>query len=245
MNSRWIERRMRRALRKLGVDVHRYPSGDGIARCVSLMNSSGVDLVVDVGASDGGFARDLFDRGYEGRLISFEPLANPFRELLHQTKKYSGWQAVNAAVGESGGNVAIHVAGNNGESSSLLPMMERHRIAAPETSYVGIEECRMVRLDEFLLSMFRDEVPRFFLKVDVQGREEQVFEGCVGLPENLICGLQVEMSFEPLYEGSTEWSSVMTYAKGLGLDLVFLRPGFSDQDGWLLQADAFFFRRIK
>lgn len=242
---RAIERAARSFLRRTGMDLHRYPSGDGIGRSVALMRRSGVDLVVDVGANDGGYARDLFERGYGGRLISYEPVLQQFQVLARRASRRKSWHVVNAAVGEYEGTTTINIAGNNGESSSLLPMLTRHREGEPASAYVGSQECRLVRLDQSLPSLLGESLSSFFLKVDVQGRESQVLEGCEGLVQaGLICGLQVEMSFVPLYEGGTSWEEVLGFAASVGLELVYLRPGFSDDNFRLLQADGFFFRRL-
>jgi FkbM family methyltransferase len=238
------ERSVRGVLRRVGVDIHRYPAGDGIARAIALMKSAGVDLVLDVGASDGGYARDLRERGYQGRLISFEPLAEPYQRLAATAEKFPAWTTVNSAVGSRNGTVTLNVAGNNGESSSTLPMLQRHIDGDPSTSYVGTEQCQILRLDRYLPEVMAEDLAPFFLKIDVQGSEGDVLEGCEGLVnEGLLAGLQVELSFAPLYEGATSWRSVFDFAEQARMELVFLRPGFSDKANYLLQADAFFFRR--
>ena len=52
-----------------------------------MLERAGVDLVLDAGASDGGFAFELRDAGYKGRIISFEPLQKPYRSLLAKARK--------------------------------------------------------------------------------------------------------------------------------------------------------------
>lgn len=224
--------------------MHRYPSGDGIARILSLMEQTGIDLLVDVGASDGGYAQDLHERGYAGRLVSYEPLAEPYSRLHSKALAAARWTAVNAAVGDTDGSVTLNIAGNNGESSSSLPMLDRHVAGDPTTAYVGTEECRSVRLDTSLPELLGASLEPFFLKVDVQGNEMKVLEGCRGLIDRgLLHGMQVELSFVELYEGATRWRDVFDFAESQKMELVFLRPGFSDPYHYLLQADAFFFRQ--
>jgi FkbM family methyltransferase len=213
---------------------------------VSLLVEAGVDLVVDVGASDGGYARDLRDRGYRGRLVSFEPLITPFGKLAESAQRDDRWFAVNSAVADIDGVLSINIAGNNGESSSVLPMLDRHVKADPSTSYVGTQESTVRRLDTVLPEVLGSGLSPFFLKIDVQGSELQVLNGCRELiQQGLLVGLQIELSFVPLYEGAAVWRDVFDFAESHSLELVYIRPGFSDQQHRLLQADAFFVRNHK
>ena len=63
---------------RLGLDVQRYPGSDPLHGLSLLLRHLAVDLVVDVGANDGGYARSLRRLGYAGQIVSFEPLAGPF-----------------------------------------------------------------------------------------------------------------------------------------------------------------------
>ena len=60
---------------RVGLDVQRYPQSDPLHGLSLLLAHLGIDLVLDVGANDGGYARTLRRLGYRHRIISFEPLS--------------------------------------------------------------------------------------------------------------------------------------------------------------------------
>lgn len=72
-----LPRRLRRAVRRLGIDVVRHrPAGHDLVR---LLHRYEIDLVLDVGAHRGDFGALLREAGYRGRIVSFEPLRGPRR----------------------------------------------------------------------------------------------------------------------------------------------------------------------
>jgi FkbM family methyltransferase len=156
------------ALRRFGMDVVRYQaSSHHLARRASLLRTHGVDLVVDVGASDGDYANELRRLGYRGRIASFEPLPVAMARLNRRRRKDSSWTAYNIALGDEDAETTIHVAGNS-SSSSILEMLPNHERLAPGSANIGDVRVTVRRLDGMA-----DEVignaRRPFLKVDTQG----------------------------------------------------------------------------
>lgn len=82
-----------------------------------------------------------------------------------------------------------------------------------------------------------------FLKVDVQGFEKQVLAGGSSTVRNCCVGIQLELSFLPLYEGGMLIREALDIAYSLGFTLTGLSPCFVDvPSGRTLQADGTFFR---
>jgi FkbM family methyltransferase len=228
-----------------GLDVLRYPESDPLHGLNRFLSHLAVDLVVDVGANDGGYAVALRRLGYHGHIVSFEPLSEPFARLTARAADDPEWTTVQCALGDREGEEVVHVAGNSEASSSVLPMLAVHVEAAPPSVYHRDETVQMRRLDTTLPGIFEMGGHRTFLKIDVQGYERAVIEGSDGLfRDGLLVGVQAEMSFVPLYEGQMLWRETVGVLESRGYELVSLLPGFTDpRSGRLLQADGVFARR--
>lgn len=240
-----LRHNVRHFANRFGIDITRYPIYCQEARTAKLITTHSVDCVVDVGANDGGFARAIRGVGYKGRIISFEPLQEPFLRLNARAKADPHWDAVRSAIGDSDSQVTINVSRNEGQSSSVLPMLPSHISAAPKAKYVGQETVNQRRLDTVLpeLGLGLDTSSRVFLKVDVQGYEAAVLDGAAQLlASGAIVGLQLELSLVPLYDGAMTYRQAIDRAECLGMTLVGLDPVMADpKSGQLLQADAVFF----
>ena len=234
-------RQIRRMLRRLGVDVVRYPEHHPGHKRVRLLNHYGIDQVFDVGANSGGYARELREFGYQGDIVSFEPLAEPYARLRETAALDARWTAVNLALGAATTTAPMHVAANS-TSSSLLPMNDAHRRAAPWATYIGVQEVSVTRLDDIFDEYRKGSIS--FLKMDVQGYEEHVLDGATrSLP--VVRGVQLEMSLVPLYADVWMLTEAVLYLQEAGFDLVSLEPGFYDHEtGQLLQADGIFMRSL-
>lgn len=237
-----LELLLRRAANSIGFDIHRHrPEASENGRLAAMLASHGVDLVLDVGANIGQFARALRESGYRGRLVSFEPLSTAHAQLLRASQDDARWEiAPRAAIGNHEGEVEMHIAGNS-VSSSALGMLDSHDKAAPGATYVGSERVRVSRLDTIARDYLQPEtVP--FLKIDTQGYEDRVLDGA---PDLLVKarGLQLELSFIPLYEGQQLFDALVERLRSLGFSIWAIWPGFSDPvSGRMLQVDVTFFR---
>ncbi len=206
-----------------------------------MLSAHGVDLVFDVGANAGQFALWLREAGYRGRIVSFEPLSSAYEQLLKRSRRDALWTvAPRVAIGSEEGEIEMHVSANLA-SSSILDMAAEQVAAAPESRYVGKERVLLRRLDSFAHYVEPDSA--LFLKVDTQGYEDRVLQGAAGLLDRCV-GLQLELSFVPLYQGQQLFDGMLEILRARGFDLWALWPCFADPgSGRLLQVDATFFRR--
>jgi FkbM family methyltransferase len=206
-------------------------------RLFSLLD---LDLVLDVGANTGQFARQCRAAGFEGRIISFEPSEVAHASLLRSAALDPLWTiADRMALGAVTGETVINIAANS-FSSSILPMLDSHLSAAPASRYLHKEKVPLRRLDDVLSPA--DHTHRIFLKLDVQGYESQVLAGATQLlPRTL--AVQLEMSLLPLYEGELLMPEICADMNASGFELWDLEPSFRDTaTGRLLQVDGIFTR---
>lgn len=231
----WVHRSVADQLARRGLEIRRHPA----ARRQKMLAAHGVDLVLDVGAADGGYGRELRRFGYSGRIVSFEPLGNAFRELSSTVASDQRWTARNHALGSESGTARINVASNS-NSSSLLPMLDAHREAAPWVDYVDEESITVERLDDVAGEVL-GAARSVFLKVDTQGFEREVLAGGAETLARCV-GLQLELSFVPLYEGGMLVDEAIRWAYGEGFHLVGIEQGYAAPGGEILQVDGVFVR---
>jgi FkbM family methyltransferase len=207
-----------------------------------LLEAHDANVVLDVGANSGRYAIELRRAGYSGRIVSFEPVDEPFTVLEARAAGDSLWDVLPFAIGAENGTTTLNVAANAGESSSILPMLSAHIDAAPAASYIGTQSAQIRTLDSLLPEILRPG-DRAFLKADVQGYERSVLEGAASTLRDHCVGIQLEMSFVPLYEGGMLYREALDHADSLGFALMGFIPGFVDpRNSRMLQVDGVFFR---
>lgn len=237
-----LRHRIRQFLWAAGYDlIHFRPESHPIARQRRLFADLGIDLVIDVGANVGQYARYLrSDLGYEGRIVSLEPLAAEFEALRGKAAGDRKWTCLRLALGDRPGQARINVS-KNSYSSSFLPMLELHKRAAPESEFAREEAVSVTTLDH-IFDTISDKAHSIYLKIDVQGFEERVLRGARRSLRKLRA-VQMEMSLVPLYRGERTFAEHLEYMKRSGFRLASVEPGFADaSSGQLLQADGIFLR---
>ncbi len=233
---------IRKVLRGTGFDVIRYtPNTSRTLRLLAMLRAQRINLVLDVGANTGQYASDLFAAGYNGRIVSFEPMQAAYTQLLKQQKPYgSRWLARQCALGAMPGEMLINVAANS-VSSSLKPMLATHMEAAPQSAYTRTEKVAVNTLDALAPTLIAEQ-DRVLLKIDTQGYEAEVLAGATQtLPA--IHALQLEMSLVPLYEGQMLFDEMNAKVLAMGFTLWGLDAGFTHPaTGRMLQLDGLYVR---
>jgi FkbM family methyltransferase len=226
-------------LNNFGIQIKRYPDND-IKRRLKLIRHFKINKIFDVGANVGDYAMELRKLGFTGKLISFEPLSEPFKILQKNASNDSNWDTLNIALGDSDYESEINIAGNI-NSSSILEMLPTHLESAPQSAYRGREKIEVKKLDD-LFNNYYKEGDNVLVKVDTQGYEMNILNGGEISLQN-IKGIQIEMSIIQLYNGGILYKEMIDYIEKKGFKLYSIENGFSDPNtGELLQIDGIFFK---
>ena len=237
-----MKTRLRRLLQNFGIDVVRHNSATNDAiQLTTCLKVNQINTVFDIGANEGQFATSLRLNGFTGKIVSFEPLSTARSKLLQLASQDENWLIHSqAAIGEVDGTIEINIA-KNSVSSSVLPMLDSHRFAAIESTYVGRETVPMLRIDSVSKSYLNPE-SKLLLKIDTQGFEWNVLNGSAATLRHAT-GVLCELSLTPLYEGQRLWLDIIERLETEGFRLWALQKGFTDlRDGRTLQLDGIFFR---
>jgi len=88
---------------------------------INLIQRYQVNCILDVGANRGQFGLLLRSLGYQGWIISFEPVKSTFEILRAVREKDPAWDAYNYALGSEDTTKMIRVIKNSDLSSFLEP----------------------------------------------------------------------------------------------------------------------------
>jgi FkbM family methyltransferase len=218
--------RQLRGTARQAVGALKYPSGRATWEANRILLGCSPDLILDVGANVGQFARGVRSSGYHGRILSLEPVDSERQHIEKASSHDANWRTLGVAAGVTPGVARINIAGNHGLSSSLLPMEQRHLAAFPESAYVSHQDVDVVRLDG-LDDVWLNNAQRIFIKVDTQGFERQVLEGAAGVLSRVV-GIRCEVSLAPLYAGEWTLSEALRWIEQHGMSIRHIVPGVAD-----------------
>lgn len=209
---------------------------------MKALKVASINVVFDIGANEGQFAREIRECGYTGDIVSFEPLSSARKKLLTFASVDPNWEVHDqSAIGDQDGEIEIHIAGNS-VSSSVLPMLESHLSAAIGSAYIDSERVPISRLD-LVANRYLTPESKLLIKIDTQGFEWQVLDGARETLQQA-CGVLCELSLVPLYDGQRLWRDIVHRLEAEGFMLWALLKGFTDpRTGQYLQMDGIFLRR--
>ena len=215
---------------------------DGPAQLAAILAHEGIDAVVDVGANTGQYGRMLREAGWQGPILSFEPLAEPRLALAKAAAGDPLWRlAPPLALGDSDGEVRIAQSAES-DMSSILEQSPLLRSISPSSAVVARRTVACARLDG-LGHLLESAWERLHLKVDVQGYEPEVLSGAAGLLPR-IATIQLELALLPVYEGERGWREMVDRLDGLGFVPALVLPGYFERKlARMVQIDMVFARK--
>lgn len=210
-------------------------------RLVLSFKEKEIDYILDVGANEGQFVKELRFYGYEGNIISFEPILDAHKRLLQNSLKDDKWEIYKPiALGNKNRESVINIS-KNSVSSSIFEMKKEHLENAINSMYISKQSINEIRLEEIFFDLDLKE-KNLFLKIDTQGYEYEVLKGAEEILK-YFKGIMVEVSLTNLYEGQKSWQEVLEFIQSKGFNLWSIDRGFSNKkNGKTLQVDMCFFK---
>ena len=206
-----------------------------------ILRRFGIDLVIDVGANEGQFAKSL-RKFYSGDIVSFEPVSAPFTALQQAAASDPRWTVYNLAIGNENAAQTIHVSQDTVFSSLLASNDYCADRFGPQALGTRDESISVRRLDELLDGLQPRKDRRIFLKMDTQGYDVNVFRG-LGDKLPRVLAMQSEVSLIPIYDDMPRWTESLEIYERAGFGVVGLYPVTRDQ-GCIIEYDCLLQRRM-
>jgi FkbM family methyltransferase len=212
------------------------PSNDALAEHLrQVFQRAAVDCVFDVGANDGTYARFLREKvGYTGQIVSFEPMSHRFAEIQAASAADPKWQVKNCALGASPGKATINIMAGDAFSSFRQPSHNHVHKYEDANKVVATEEVVVSTVADAHREM---GLGRFYLKMDTQGFDLEVFKGALPVLEQ-VPALQSELSFVPIYDGAPSQDEALTTFRAQGYEMSMLVPVGFDESLRIIEADC-------
>ncbi len=229
---------IRKALHRVGLQKIHHPS------FVDFIRHEEIRTVFDVGANVGHYGVELREGGFDGRIVSFEPIAAPFAKLATRANRDKNWDCYHLGLGSLAETRTISVTAADVFSSFKPPSdyTAKKFVGARE---VGREEVRVARLDQFIADHPESlaDGKRAYLKIDTQGFESEVLEGA-GSRLDRFFAIQLELPLRQLYQGQDSMRAMIDRLDQLGFEIAMAKEnGFDWQAVRLLELDVVFVRK--
>lgn len=202
-----------------------------------------INMVIDVGANYGQFARSLRKIGYRGSIHSFEPVGECFAHLEKLARRQPGWHLYRLGVGSERATMDIHVSTST-DFSSLLSHNAFGQDRFKKISVKGTETIQVDTLDAILDDVLRAPDLRVLLKTDTQGFDLQVFEGLRKYRDR-VSAIICEVSFLPIYEGMPSFDTSINTFLAAGFAVSGLYPVTRTKDLSLIEMDCVLVNRAR
>ena len=219
---RQLRRSVKDTVRRLGYDVVNLRYHDSLHDHLrALFRRYAIDCVLDVGARHGDYADALRAFGYDGAIVSFEPIALNYRILTARAAGDARWHTRQIALGANNGEPEINVSRDTQFSSFLEPNEYAQKAFGEDPRVERRERVVLRRLDD----VFDEVVPaasrRIFLKIDTQGYDLEVIDGASAVFDR-VTALQIELAVNRIYDASPFYMDVIGSLTDAGFSLTGL-----------------------
>jgi FkbM family methyltransferase len=208
-----------------------------------LLDTYDVDCVLDVGANTGQYGKSLRRHGYQGHIVSFEPVPQFVEAVEKASADDDRWTVRPVALGTVEGSLPIRV---QRSFSSLLASSDYGKdrfdtlreFADTEQIEVPLRRLDSI-LDEVLAPVIASGVthPRVYLKMDTQGFDLEVFRG-LGDRVSDIVAMQSEVALLLIYNDMPRMPEALATYEAAGFEITGLYPVSREPDGRIIEYDV-------
>ncbi len=207
----------------------------------TLLGLYQVDTVFDIGANAGMSGQYFRNLGFNGKIVSFEPVDLYYRRLQQASAQDPLWLCEKLAIGDENCEQDINVAGGSGGASSFLPTVGHIEENEPDLAVIGQERVKVETLQS-VMNRHYPEGDRLFLKIDAQGYERKIL-GSSQRELDRVVGMRIEVSLVRSYEDEPLMYEMLPFIYNLGFKLCGIEEAWSNQTTQeVFQVDAMLMR---
>jgi len=224
--------------KKLNIDVVKTSGHHTLkSHLASVFDAYQIDTLIDVGANEGHFGILARKIGFNGQIISFEPIPKVFDKLKTLCANDPGWACYNLALGSEKNRKEMNVTLCTG-FSSFLEMTDFGKNRWKKSVEAHTEIVDVEKLEDLIIKDFPDfRQRRFLLKMDTQGYDLEVFSGA-GKIISFVSALISELSFVQAYKSMPSYHEALKIYENSGFHLSGLYPITREEDLIIIEADC-------
>ncbi len=189
-----------------------------------------INCVLDIGANEGQYAKELRLLGYQGYIFSFEPVAKTYHRLKIAADKDPKWYVYQVALGSQNTTKEINLFDNSRLNSFLSPGNIKEEVFSSShfaTRTINREAVDLKTLDSFykeIISIVGTETEcKLFVKLDTQGFDLEVVKGGYSTLQKVL-GVQAEVSFISIYQDMPNYVNSLQIFQSLGFHMTNFFP---------------------
>ena len=206
-----------------------------------------IKSILDIGGNTGQFAENVLESGFNGKIVSFEPLSKEhqiIKKKIEKRKNKNWFLEERCALGQKEKKQRIFISGNS-ESSSLLKILKKHVEMRPLSKIVSSEIVKVKKLDSFYTDIKKKLNNKILLKIDTQGNELSILKGSKKILKIINFAL-VEVSLVRLYKNQKLYMDIIKFFKLNNFDVWSIDRVMGNHiTGQTYQLDIFFYKRKK
>jgi len=205
----------------------------------AVLHNLECECVFDIGANRGQFALISHMVFPQAKIFSFEPLKEPAKIFTKVFRNSSNVILYPYAIGREKITATIHITKDD-DSSSILPITKTQSDMFP-----GAVEKETRQVLVYPLSQLIDPAsipPASLLKIDVQGYEMNVLQGCEDVLQKF-SHLYIECSFIELYEGQALAHQIIAWLEERDFVVSSVHNLYYGKNGLAVQGDFLFSKK--